>query len=81
MGNTSRHAVGMQMSAFDSAMLMINDLAIKNTELEQKVWELQLALWHSYLDPVDGRCSGLECQWCDTHIEAIQYVEGMLNEA
>ena len=32
------------MSAFDSAMLMIEDLTKQVVELEQQVWDLQLAL-------------------------------------
>jgi hypothetical protein len=34
------------MSAFDSAMLMIDDLSKQVVELEQKVWNLELANWH-----------------------------------
>jgi hypothetical protein len=42
------------MSAFDSAMLMIEDLSTQVTELSKHIWELQLAIWHSHLDPRDG---------------------------
>ena len=44
------------MSAFDSAMLMIEDLSTQVTELSKHIWELQLAIWHSHLDPRDGIC-------------------------
>ena len=68
------------MSAFDSAMLMIDDLAKQVTELNQKVWDLQLALWHSYLDPIDGRCSGEGCRFCETHSVTKWEVEKMIDE-
>jgi hypothetical protein len=45
------------MSAFDSAMLMIEDLTKQVVELEQQVWDLQLALWHERKDPKDGICT------------------------
>jgi len=73
------------MSAFDSAMLMIDDLARKNTELEQHIWNLQLALWHECKDPKDGICTiyqGDNCPFCSTAFEAFMHVEERLhNEA
>jgi len=68
------------MSAFDSAMLMIDDLAKQVNDLNQKVWELQLALWHSYIDPIDGRCSGDGCPFCETHSVNKWEVEKLINE-
>ena len=69
------------MSAFDSAMLMIDDLSKQVVELERKIWDLQLALWHSYIDPMDGRCSGKDCRLCETHSVTKWEVEKMLDEA
>ena len=69
------------MSAFDSAMLMIDDLSKQVVELERKIWDLQLALWHSYIDPMDGRCSGKDCRFCETHSVTQWEVEKMLDEA
>jgi hypothetical protein len=45
------------MSAFDSAMLMIEDLTKQVVELEQQVWDLEIASWHvarTFKDPKDG---------------------------
>ena len=69
------------MSAFDSAMLMIDDLSKQVNELNQKIWELQLALGHSYIDPIDDRCSGKDCPFCETHSVNQWEVEKMINEA
>jgi len=69
------------MSAFNSAMLMIDDLSRQVVELEQKVWDLQLALWHSYIDPIEGRCSGEGCMFCETHSVTKWEVEKMIDEA
>jgi hypothetical protein len=73
------------MSAFDSAMLMIEDLTKQVVELEQQVWDLQLALWHERKDPKDGICTVYQngkCPFCSTANEAYMHVEEMLvNEA
>ena len=63
------------MSAFDSAMLMIEDLSKQVTELSKHIWELQLAIWHSNLDPRDGICGGPDCPFCETYIEAHKQVQ------
>jgi hypothetical protein len=47
------------MSAFDSAMLMIEDLTKQVVELEQQVWDLQLALWHERKRPKRWNMHGL----------------------
>ena len=83
MGNIARLYEGEEMSAFDSAMLMIDDLARKNVELEQQVWDLQLALWHERKDPREGICTsyrGTKCTFCSTANEAFMYVEEMLHD-
>jgi hypothetical protein len=69
------------MSAFDSAMMMIDDLARKNTELEQKIWELQLAIWHRMKSPDEGLCTGRGCRLCKPSWEAFHEVEDKINEA
>ena len=73
------------MSAFDSAMLMIEDLTKQVVELEQQVWDLQLALWHERKYPRDGICTvyqNRKCPFCLTANEAYMHVEEMLvNEA
>jgi hypothetical protein len=69
------------MSAFDSAMLMITDLTKQVVELEQEVWDLQLALWHERKDPRDGICTiyrNGKCPFCSTANEAFMHVEEML---
>jgi hypothetical protein len=81
MGNIACLYEGKQMSAFDSAMLMIDDLSKQVNDLNQKVWELQLALWHSYIDPIDGRCSGKDCPFCATHSINQWEVEKIIDEA
>jgi hypothetical protein len=71
------------MSAFDSAMLMIDDLSKQVVQLEQKVWDLQLALWHERKDPRDGICAvykGSNCKFCLTAQEAFMHVEEMLHD-
>jgi hypothetical protein len=69
------------MSAFDSAMLMINDLSKQVVELEQKVWELELANWHvSTLLNVRNYCKLDSCDFCQTHIRASVNVNKMLND-
>jgi hypothetical protein len=62
------------MSAFDSAMLMIEDLTKQVVELEQQVWDLQLALWHERKDPRDGICTvyqNRKCPFCLTAMKRI----------
>jgi hypothetical protein len=69
------------MSAFDSAMLMINDLSKQVVELEQKVWELELANWHiSTLLNVRHHCKLESCDFCQTHMRASMKVNEVLNE-
>lgn len=70
------------MSAFDSAMLMIDDLASKNIELEQKVWDLELALWHERQNSKDGICTLQrgKCKFCLTADKAFIHVQEMLND-
>jgi hypothetical protein len=68
------------MSAFDSAMLMIDDLSKQVVELEQKVWDLQLAIWHKWLSPDEGVCTGKKCPFCKTEQEAFFEVEGHIRE-
>jgi hypothetical protein len=69
------------MSAFDSAMLMIDDLARKNIELEQHVWDLQLSIWHRMRSIDDGFCTMTkECVYCKTGWKAFYHVESMINE-
>jgi hypothetical protein len=66
------------MSAFDSAMLMIEDLTKQVVELEQQVWDLQLALWHERKDPKDGICTVYQngkSPFCSTAQEAFMHVE------
>jgi len=68
------------MSAFDSAMLMIEDLSRQVVELEQKVWDLELANWHaSTMFDVRKNCKLDSCNFCHTHIRASVYVNKMLN--
>jgi hypothetical protein len=81
MGNIARLYEGEEMSAFDSAMLMIEDLSQQVTELSKHIWELQLAIWHSHLDPRDGICNGPDCQFCKTYLEAFHQVERSIYEA
>jgi hypothetical protein len=71
---------GKEMSAFDSAMLMIDDLARKNIQLEQKIWELQLAIWHTMKSPDEGLCTGRGCRLCKPSWEAFHEVEDKINE-
>ena len=71
MGNPARMCERQQMSAFDSAMLMIDDLSKQVVELEQKVWNLELANWHiSTMLNVRHLCKLEECDFCATHILA-----------
>jgi hypothetical protein len=82
MGNIACMYEGEEMSAFDSAMLMIDDLARKNIELEQKIWELQLAHWHAgTMFNVGHHCKLEECNFCSTHIEACVFVNETIDEA
>lgn len=70
------------MSAFDSAMLMIEDMSKQIVELEQQVWELQLAVWHERKDPREGVCGVYErreCSFCLTAQKAYMHVEEMLH--
>jgi len=82
MGNIARLYEGEEMSAFDSAMLMIDDLARKNIELEQKVWELQVSHWHvgMWLNPRE-HCDFDECDLCTHHISSWHFVNKTINEA
>ena len=71
------------MSAFDSAMLMIGDMSKQIVELEQQVWELQLALWHERTDPKERVCGSYKrtnCPFCATAQEAFMHVEEMLRD-
>lgn len=67
------------MSAFDSAMLMIDDLCKQVIELEQKVWNLELANWHvSTMFNVGDYCKLEECDFCSTHRSASMSVNKAL---
>jgi len=68
------------MSAFDSAMLMIDDLASKNIELEQRVWDLELAVWHQRQNSKNGICTLQrgKCKFCLIADKAFMHVEEML---
>jgi len=69
------------MSAFDSAMLMIDDLSRQVVELEQKVWNLELANWHvSTMFHVRDYCKLDSCDFCSTHIRASVNVNRMIND-
>jgi len=69
------------MSAFDSAMLMIEDLSRQVVELEQKVWNLELANWHvSTMFHVRDFCKLDKCDFCSTHIRASVHVNKMLDD-
>ena len=69
------------MSAFDSAMLMIDDLSRQVVELEQKVWNLELANWHiSTMFHVRDYCKLDSCDFCSTHIRASVSVNRMIND-
>jgi hypothetical protein len=82
MGNIACLYEGEEMSAFDSALLMIDDLARKNIELEQKIWELQLAHWHAgTMFNVRDYCKLEECNFCSTHIRACVFVNEAIDEA
>ena len=82
MGNIARLYEGEEMSAFDSAMLMIDDLARKTIELEQKIWELQLAHWHAgNMFNVRDHCKLEECNFCSTHIRACVFIDKTIDEA
>jgi hypothetical protein len=50
------------MSAFDSAMLMIEDLTKQVVELEQQVWDLQLSNLARTQRPKRWICTGHESQ-------------------
>jgi hypothetical protein len=68
------------MSAFDSAMLMIEDLSKQVVELEQKVWNLELANWHvSTMMNVRDYCKLDNCQFCSTHIIASVHVHDLVH--
>ena len=69
------------MSAFDSAMLMIEDLSRQVVELEQKVWNLELANWHvSTMFNVRKSCKLDNCDFCYTHVRASMHVNKVLND-
>jgi hypothetical protein len=69
------------MSAFDSAMLMIEDLTKQVVKLEQQVWDLQLSIWHKMRSIDDGFCTMTkECVYCKTGWKAFYHVESMLDE-
>ena len=69
------------MSAFDSAMLMIDDLSKQVVELERKVWDLQIANWHlSTMVNVRDLCKLEDCDFCTTHITASVYVNEMVHD-
>ena len=68
------------MSAFDSAMLMIDDLSEQVVELERKVWNLQIANWHlSTMVNVRDLCKLENCDFCATHITASVYVNNLVH--
>ena len=70
------------MSAFDSAMLMIDDLSKQVVELERKVWDLEVSHWHvSTLLNVRHYCKLDSCDFCQTHMRASMQVNEVLNEA
>jgi hypothetical protein len=70
------------MSAFDSAMLMIDDLSKQVVELNQKVWELELALWHERQNVKTGVCTLQrgKCKFCLIADKAFIHVEEMLRD-
>jgi hypothetical protein len=69
------------MSAFDSAMLMIEDLSRQVVKLEQKVWNLELANWHvSTMFNVRKSCKLDNCDFCQTHVRASMHVNKVLND-
>jgi hypothetical protein len=68
------------MSAFDSAMLMVDDLSKQVVELERKVWDLQIANWHcSTMVNVRDLCKFKDCDFCTTHITASVYVNEIVH--
>ena len=70
------------MSAFDSAMLMIDDLSRQVVELNQKVWDLELALWHDRQNAKTGSCvlQKGKCEFCLIADKAFIHVEEMLHD-
>jgi hypothetical protein len=79
MGNGACLYAGEQMSAFDSAMLMIDDLSRQVAELSRQVWDLQLANWHvSTMFDARHHCALNDCDFCSTHIMASVYVNNLV---
>ena len=54
----------------------------KISELEQKVWDLELALWHERQNSKDGICTLQrgKCKFCLIADKAFIHVEKMLHD-
>jgi len=58
------------MSAFDSAMLMIEDMSKQIVALEQQNWDLKLALWHiNAFVNIRNYCEIPYCAFCTTNLD------------
>ena len=81
MGNRFSDYEAGKMSAFDSAMLMIDDLAVKNRDLEQENWDLKLALWHAHaMANILAVCPIEQCDWCRLGVKINMEIRKVITE-